>query len=810
MPGNRHFQGTVEYATLINFYFGPVEHIVGQLLLYGAIQSQAMNNIVLSAQTFDNIFVDLFHKTCGVTLARNGLDFGWKCFSNDNSTSWAVDASVGGSPFGDQPMLFTLGLLAVILLCFPLAISGLDDNIQVQIVCFGLSLLVLSEWMIESSFGMQLARVPTAAASSAFGGILGPIILNFACTIFVPSWINLKSKTVNAQKTIWTAMGIAILFFTLVGLFPALGFNNLRVFGLTGSSMNVITILTDPTQAHHLAVNKIFCYLFTTVMLLPAIPVSFIISEQNLSQNFRMEKLWQQLGLKLMVFVVPWLLVIPLQTGSVLASFINWTGVLLVSPANFVIPFVIYLKCLKFRRDYNEHRVLTPKQTSILKQVHANSTTIIRYLDTGILHHRNVFGFGNGTGTIRQMMSRGRTLISDNRTTSQPATLAVVGSIRRSASPSGISAPPSPMSMAFPPSAPRSRSPSPSGKGVVVMHQTLRGPMKVVEHQQGLPVVDVAVEEMTEDSSLAGGTPVTRKVSLLVPPSINSYGAGGGGGGRSSTYPRRSLAIRPEIVVDAGHLRVPEEHGFLVASGGVGGASSSHVLEEVAEAGEVEEFWLKEAVPDAELERMEHRLLETQQGHRMETQQLRRRETGGRQQRDSSPFGSLLNRGHSNVSATSRVPQIIMTRDTIRKKPTLTSRETESEVTTQEQDASNVLRIHTGTSNAASKRSNSTSTFGISLEPEIIPFSPASFTFGREEEGEQLNVVTPKSSRRMPQRQIQRAMTLPTNAHYVSETFIAVPFWLPVTGYQLAIGLLLSTSLLSLVVIVLQIVSASS
>ncbi|KAI8850730.1 hypothetical protein BC829DRAFT_148187 [Chytridium lagenaria] len=28
IPGNRHFQGTVEFSTLINFFFGPVAHMI--------------------------------------------------------------------------------------------------------------------------------------------------------------------------------------------------------------------------------------------------------------------------------------------------------------------------------------------------------------------------------------------------------------------------------------------------------------------------------------------------------------------------------------------------------------------------------------------------------------------------------------------------------------------------------------------------------------------------------------------------------------------------------------------------------------
>ena len=48
--GNKHFQGTVEFGTLINFYLGKYPHLFGQLLLYGALQSNAIQSIVISSQ----------------------------------------------------------------------------------------------------------------------------------------------------------------------------------------------------------------------------------------------------------------------------------------------------------------------------------------------------------------------------------------------------------------------------------------------------------------------------------------------------------------------------------------------------------------------------------------------------------------------------------------------------------------------------------------------------------------------------------------------------------------------------------------
>ncbi|KAI9335489.1 hypothetical protein BDR26DRAFT_528712 [Obelidium mucronatum] len=380
MPGNRHFQGTVEFATLINFFFGPAEHIMGQLILYGAIQSQAMNNIVLSAQTFDHIFVDVFHKTCAIAFPGNGVDFGWYCVSNDQSTAAAV-ALGASSPFGDQPILFSLGFLSVIGICIPLAISNMDDNIVVQMAAFIITVLVSAEWFIESSFTAQRTRIQSISLSPAFANLLGPIILNFSCAIFVPSWINLKRKSVNVQNTVWVTMFGAVLLFGIIGLFPALAFDDLKLKDAADTPKNIISILSDSMYTPHFAINKVFCYVFSIVMLLPAIPVSFIVSEQNIAQNFQINTPKKKICLKFLTFVLPWVLTIPMQTGSALGVFINYTGVLLISPANFVIPLVIYLKCLKFRKCYNETRELSEKQTRILKQVHDKSGHIQNFLD---------------------------------------------------------------------------------------------------------------------------------------------------------------------------------------------------------------------------------------------------------------------------------------------------------------------------------------------------------------------------------------------------------------------------------------------
>jgi len=108
IPGNKHFQGTVEFSTLINFYFGNKMHFIGQIILYLAIQSANISSIIYSAQTMDNFIINIFKKSYGVAL---------NLFSNSGIGSKKIDIysvkemAKENSPFGDQFMLVTLGYL---------------------------------------------------------------------------------------------------------------------------------------------------------------------------------------------------------------------------------------------------------------------------------------------------------------------------------------------------------------------------------------------------------------------------------------------------------------------------------------------------------------------------------------------------------------------------------------------------------------------------------------------------------------------------------------------------------------------------
>jgi hypothetical protein len=176
------------------------------------------------------------------------------------------------------------------------------------------------------------------------------VMLNLAITYVIPSWINMKQKDVNVQKTIWTSLTVITAMFIITGLSISIGYD--FTVG-DGTVTNILPLIQSLGKPRILA--KLSVYAFAFVMIIPAIPVNMIIAKENLVQNKLVSSTWASF----LSYVMPVLICIPLQTGTYLLPFQTWTSVIFVATSNFVIPTFIYFKCLFFRRGYNENRCIS-------------------------------------------------------------------------------------------------------------------------------------------------------------------------------------------------------------------------------------------------------------------------------------------------------------------------------------------------------------------------------------------------------------------------------------------------------------------
>ncbi|ORY45936.1 hypothetical protein BCR33DRAFT_715961 [Rhizoclosmatium globosum] len=343
IPGNQHFQGTVEFATMINFYFGPVEHCLGQLCLYGSLMSQAISSIAMAGQSVDNLLVDVFKKTCGISMSSKGF----------HAVCVTGKSSLGFSPFDNNYMLCSFGSLLILVLGLPASFISFQENIN-------LMLTISSIWN-----GLDSTLVPVINPTS-IPTIFGVIMLNYPFISTVPSWINLKRNTVSAQHTLWTSAGIATLSYILIGLIPGFAFT-------IPSEGTLISVFEQVGKIS----DRVSGYMFSLTILLPSIPMFFVISNANLTQNFEFDS-------RILLFfthIVPWFVAIPVSAGTTVTAFNAISPLFFVSTANFIVPLVLYIRSCDFRTKYNASRELSQKQLKLLKLVHINSKSINTFID---------------------------------------------------------------------------------------------------------------------------------------------------------------------------------------------------------------------------------------------------------------------------------------------------------------------------------------------------------------------------------------------------------------------------------------------
>lgn len=261
----------------------------------------------------------------------------------------------------------------------PLSFSNLDSNISLNKVTCILTILIAVQWILAAILnGLNTGVVPVGSTNSkGYGDVMGTVMINLACTTVVPSWLNVKSKDVKAQRVIWTSMIGTSLFYSLLGLFLAFGFK-------IDDSLNVLHSVWLVGVPSFL--SKISVGLFTVVMLLPSVSVFFIVSRNNLVQN---NVVSPAIGTLLSSFLPP-LIAIPLLTGTHLPSFQSWTSLIFISPCNFILPFLVYFECVKFRKEFNKNRILTRRQLTILGTIHNNSIAISEYVKGKQLNSEHV------------------------------------------------------------------------------------------------------------------------------------------------------------------------------------------------------------------------------------------------------------------------------------------------------------------------------------------------------------------------------------------------------------------------------------
>ncbi|KAF8945937.1 hypothetical protein BGZ47_001709 [Haplosporangium gracile] len=322
VPGNEHYQANVEFSNLVLCFLGRRYQVLVQIICFLAMQTTNIASIAICAQLFDNLLIRIAHRTCGIQVYPSAT---FICVGEQLPSA---------SPFSGTLIMSTGALLAMLLIV-PLCLLNLSENIWLQVGSCILILLIFVQWIVTFfQHGLDSSRVPAVGAdmSQTFGSIL----FNYAFITAVPSWANAKQSHVSPHKTVGSNISLMTTLFVLVSVLGGMA------FAIPGNSTMIQAISSSPDVT---TLSQIAGYTFPIAALVTSIPINMIVLRYNLIQSKTCRKAWANV----MAGGLPWLVAIPCMTGSGLTNAVGWSSLFLVSSANFVIPFVLYIYSKKYR-----------------------------------------------------------------------------------------------------------------------------------------------------------------------------------------------------------------------------------------------------------------------------------------------------------------------------------------------------------------------------------------------------------------------------------------------------------------------------
>ncbi|KAF8550992.1 hypothetical protein OG21DRAFT_1445836 [Imleria badia] len=318
IEGNEAFQASIEFTTIAHLFLGKRWHLAVQGLLYLAMQTLVIASLLESFQSMDAFLISVAHKTCAVSFTE-----GWVCVNQ---------IPLSGSSAFSGHILGSFGTLITISLILPLSLVHLVDNIIFQIASFFILLIITVVWIVIFAVtGLNTNHIP--AVGHAQSTVVGFVLSNFSFVTTIPAWVNNTHPSVNVRLVVWASVLISCLIYIPIGWLGGLAF----AFPNNATLLQVFA--TDREHGAWSAIARVSSYVFPLAVLITSIPVFTIVIRYNLLRgnicSNKMAIFWSA--------IFPWLIVIPFQTNDGLVTILNWASLIVTSPSNLLVPFILFI-----------------------------------------------------------------------------------------------------------------------------------------------------------------------------------------------------------------------------------------------------------------------------------------------------------------------------------------------------------------------------------------------------------------------------------------------------------------------------------
>ena len=329
-----------EMNHIIDYYFTTHTYLkrVTIIAYVASLVLTLMSNIIQSAQIVDLAIRDIFG--CSYALELYPQFFHITCGKTHGDVT----------PFGTDIYVISMGFLILAWICLILYTVNynLDDNIYLQWMA-NIGLLLLSAIWFGIFFNQDTfdgSRIGLIHENSTFNvDCVGIILFNFAFIVTIPSWYNEKAPSASVVKSLSYSIIFVAILFIVIGALAAMSF---ETDDLSNDNQSLFTVIDDFGGG----IGKISVYLYPIIQNITSIPVFCIIIRYNLQNSGTSKYIANFISV-----LLPWLLAIPLFTGAGFVKLCDFTGIVLGSFVNFILPPYLYLLSVKMQNvDFFKHR----------------------------------------------------------------------------------------------------------------------------------------------------------------------------------------------------------------------------------------------------------------------------------------------------------------------------------------------------------------------------------------------------------------------------------------------------------------------
>ncbi|CAG8798602.1 253_t:CDS:2, partial [Cetraspora pellucida] len=148
-------------------------------------------------------------------------------------------------------------------------------------------------------------------------------------TNYMVATLGFVNPKVPIQKSVFYSTSISTIIYILLGLIGGMTFQ-------IDPNSDIIIVINKSDQKNWLTIAS--TYIFPVAVLITSIPVYTIVIRYNLIRSGHCKR-----GLATFLSsVLPWIVVMPFQTGHWLNEFVNWSNLIFTSVSNFIVPFYLY------------------------------------------------------------------------------------------------------------------------------------------------------------------------------------------------------------------------------------------------------------------------------------------------------------------------------------------------------------------------------------------------------------------------------------------------------------------------------------